>query len=166
MKILVEGQSYNISELQLLLNSSQFYRTNGDVGYINHVGYCHSLDSKEVVYFLPKVFLIDGKLFGEYLVQDNIPFSAENIPELNNNSWIGKLLLLSLEISLIQRHVLSNIVDSGKYFELSSNLGENEDSYLDICLSIQLFQHERILFRNAKRKTLIQKIKLKNGQQA
>ena len=128
MKLLVEGQSYNISELQLLLNSSQFYRTDGDVGYINHVGYCHSLDFKEVVYFLPKVFLIDGKLFGEYIVQDNIPFSAENIPELNNNSWIGKLLLYFFRgiVEFKRRNPHSNIVDSGKYFELSSNLGENE----------------------------------------
>lgn len=158
MKILVEGQSYNISELQLLLNSSQFYRTDGDVGYINHVGYCHSLDSKEVVYFLPKVFLIDGKLFGEYIVQDNIPFSAENIPELNNNSWIGKLLLLFFRgiVEFKRRNPHSNIVDSGKYFELSSNLGINEYSYLDICLSIlDYFKHEKekILFRNAKRKS-------------
>jgi len=158
MKILVEGQSYNISELELLLNNSQFYRTDGDVGYINHVGYCHSLDSKEVVYFLPKVFLINAKLFGEYDVQDNIPFSAKNIPELNNNSWIGKLLLLFFRgiIEFKRRNPYSNIVDSGKYFELSSNLGENEYSYLDICLSILDYfkrEKEKILFRNAKHKS-------------
>ena len=60
-----------------------------------------------------------------------------------------------------RRNPLSNIVDSGKYFELSSNLGENESSYLDICLSIlDYFKHEKekILFRNAKRKSSYRKL--------
>jgi hypothetical protein len=158
MKVLIEGQSYKISELESILSNSQFYRTDDNTGIINHVGYCHSLDSREVVYFLPKVFLINGSLFGKYEIDKEVPFSADNIPELDNNSWIGKLLLLFFRgiIEFRKRNIHTNIVDSEKYFELSSNLGQNEYSYIDICLSILDYfkkEKEKILLRNVKRKS-------------
>lgn len=158
MKILVEGQSYNISDLERIISNSEFYKSDGILGIINHVGFCHSLDTKEVLYFLPKVFVIEGLLFGEFKVEDNIPFSADNIPSLNNNSWLGKLLILFFRgiIEYRKRNPKSTIIQNGNYLELSSNLGDSEYSYLDICLNIIDFyknDKEKILFRNAKRKS-------------
>lgn len=160
MKILVEGQSYNLSELKPLIENSQFYKTDGKLGIINHVGFCHSLDTKEVVYFLPKVFVIGNKLFGQFEIEDNIPFTANEIPYLTNNSWLGKLLLLFFQgiTEYKRRNPKSRIIEKGNYFDLSSNLGDTEYSYLDICLSIISYyksEKEKILFRNAKRKSSI-----------
>uniref|UniRef100_UPI00404B0451 hypothetical protein n=1 Tax=Flavobacterium sp. TaxID=239 RepID=UPI00404B0451 len=160
MKILVEGQSYNLSELATLIDNSQFYKTDGKLGVINHVGFCHSLDTKEVIYFLPKVFVINNKLFGEFDIKDNTPFTPDEIPHLTNNSWLGKLLLLFFQgiTEYKRRNPKSKIIERGNYFELSSNLGDTEYSYLDICLGIISYyksEKEKILFRNAKRKSSI-----------
>ena len=160
MKLLVEGQPYKISALSSILSNSQFYKTDGELGVINHVGFCHSLDTKEVVYFLPKVFIINGKLFGMYEIKDNVPFSSDNIQDLTNNSWLGKLLLLFYQgiTELKRRNPNSRIIQRGNYYELSSNLGDTEYSYLDICLSILAYfksEKEKILFRNAKRKSSV-----------
>jgi hypothetical protein len=158
MKILIEGQSYRTTELEHLIGNPQFYISDGDFSIINHVGYSHSLDTKEVIYFLPKVFIINKQLFGKYELEDNKPFCSNENIELSNNSWLGKLLLLFYSgiSEYKRRNPNSKIIESSDYYQLSSNLGSSEYSYLDICLDILNFykiEKEKILFRNAKRKS-------------
>ena len=57
MRILVEGQSYLVEDLKTIFNDPMFYTQKGDSAIINSVGYYYSLEKKEVVYMLPKVFM-------------------------------------------------------------------------------------------------------------
>ena len=158
MKILVEGQRCKIAELKDLLDDSQFYKSDGELGVINHVGFCHSLDTKEVIYFLPKVFIIHGKLFGQYKIEEFSTFTPDESFSLSNNSWLGKLLLLFFKgiVEFKRRNPNSKIIERGNYYQLSSNLGDTEYSRLDISLQILDYfkkEKEKILFRNARRKS-------------
>jgi len=52
MKILIEGEKYPISILQVIFDDPKFYRQDGQHGVILPVGYYHSFSKKEIVYML------------------------------------------------------------------------------------------------------------------
>ena len=60
MKILVEGEKYNVTLLNRVFKSDRFYRQNGNLGTITTVGYYHATHIDEIVYMLPKVFMLDN----------------------------------------------------------------------------------------------------------
>ena len=62
MRILIEGQSYLVEDLERIFNDSLFYTKKGNAAIINSVGYYYSLNKKEVVYMLPKVFMTSDVL--------------------------------------------------------------------------------------------------------
>lgn len=90
MKILIEGEYYPIKTLQNIFEDPKFYIQNGLEGKITSVGYYHSFEKNELVYMLPKVFMIDTKMSifnkttSELLELDSI----QNIKHDKQYNWI------------------------------------------------------------------------------
>ena len=142
MKILIEGEKYEINDLTKVFDDSKFYTQKENHGIINHVGYYHSFEKNELVYLLPKVFIKEGKVFGEYepseLFQKEIVESFKHKEEFN---WVRQLLIYFYN-SLTEykrRYALNIITESSQSFELNSNLGSKEYTYLDLVLSFVNF---------------------------
>jgi hypothetical protein len=171
MHILIEGQCYLVEDLKKIFNDQPvptFYNQKGNSAIINTVGYYYSIDKKEVVYMLPKVFMSAEELkndendeeiicqwekkFTIFKKPDNIQFL--NLKELfyidslegsikhdSKYEWI-RHITISFYNSLQEfkrRKWNSDIINIGDVNELNTNIGEDEYSYLDIVLSFANF---------------------------
>jgi hypothetical protein len=139
MKILIEGAYYPILTLQNIFDDPKFYTQNGVEGKIISVGYYHSFEKNELVYMLPKVFMIDdiNSIFGktkEELLELN---SLKNIKHDLQFNWIrqSSLYFYNSLLEYRKRIMDSQIVNKSDRFELNTNLGDQEYSYLDLLLS-------------------------------
>lgn len=143
MKILIEGAYYPITTLQNIFDDPKFYTQNGLEGKIISVGYYHSFEKNELVYMLPKVFMTDdinsvfGKTKDELLDLDSI----KNIKHDLQYNWIrqSSLYFYNSLLEYRKRITVSQIVNKTESFELNTNLGEQEYSYLDLLLSFVNF---------------------------
>jgi len=139
MKILIEGESYPLETLEYLFHSGQYYSEQGPCGSIQGVGYYHSYKTNELVYMLPKVFMKDRNqtIFGyspERLLK------IENVLNLRNSDeyrWIRQISVFFYNslIEFRKRAKGSQLLNRSESFELSTNIGMAEYSYLDILLS-------------------------------
>ncbi|MDF4201809.1 hypothetical protein PXD56_02510 [Maribacter sp. SA7] len=139
MKILIEGAYYPILTLQKIFDDPKFYTQNGLEGKIISVGYYHSFEKNELIYMLPKVFMIDdiNSIFGknkEELLELN---SLKNIKHDIQFNWIrqSSLYFYNSLLEYRKRITDSQIVNKSERFELNTNLGTQEYSYLDLLLS-------------------------------
>jgi hypothetical protein len=139
MKILIEGAYYPILTLQKIFDDPKFYTQNGLEGKIISVGYYHSFEKNELIYMLPKVFMIDdiNSIFGktkEELLELN---SLKNIKHDIQFNWIrqSSLYFYNSLLEYRKRITDSQIVNKSERFELNTNLGNQEYSYLDLLLS-------------------------------
>ena len=144
MKILIEGSYYPISTLQKIFDDPKFYTQKNNLeGKIISVGYYHSLKKNELVYMLPKVFMKDdvnsvfGKTKDELLTLDSI----KNIKHDAQYNWIrqSSLYFYNSLLEYRKRITESEIVNKTERFELNTNLGDKEYSYLDLLLSFVNF---------------------------
>ena len=143
MKILIEGAYYPIPTLQNIFDDPKFYTQNGLDGKIISVGYYHSFDKNELVYMLPKVFMIDdvNSVFGktkEELLQLN---TIKNVKHDLQFNWIrqSSLYFYNSLLEYRKRITGSQIINKTERFELNTNLGNQEYSYLDLLLSFVNF---------------------------
>jgi hypothetical protein len=143
MKILIEGEDYSIETLNQVFDDPKFYTQNGNLGKITSVGYYHSFENKELVYMLPKVFMKDKEetVFG--ISKDEL-FHFKNyktFKHIEEYNWIRQLLILFYKsLTEYQRRIKdTSIVDSSFTYEMNSNLGDLEYSYLDLLLSFVNF---------------------------
>lgn len=143
MKILIEGEDYPIDNLTSVFDDPKFYNQNGSVGKIISVGYYHSFEKKELVYMLPKVFMRDNQetVFG--ISKDNF-YDFENFESFKHNEeykWIRQLLVYFYNsLTEYKRRIKdTSIIESSLTFELNTNLGDFEYSYLDLLLSFVNF---------------------------
>ena len=60
MKILIEGEKYSLDSLQNIFDDPKFYHQENNEGKITSVGYYHSYDRGELIYMLPKVFMVNS----------------------------------------------------------------------------------------------------------
>ena len=58
MKVLIEGEKYNLEELKDIFDDPKFYHQEGQEATILSVGYYHSYEKGELIYMLPKAALI------------------------------------------------------------------------------------------------------------
>lgn len=144
MKILIEGAYYPISTLQKIFDDPKFYNQNSSLeGKIISVGYYHSFKKNELVYMLPKVFMVDdvnsvfGKTKDELLELDTI----KNIKYDSKYNWIrqSSIYFYNSLLEYRKRITDSQIVNKTERFELNTNLGDKEYSYLDLLLSFVNF---------------------------
>ena len=61
MKILIEGEKYNLEEVKNIFDDPKFYHQEGQEATILSVGYYHSFEKGELIYMLPKVFMADSE---------------------------------------------------------------------------------------------------------
>ncbi|MCH2449851.1 MAG: hypothetical protein MK198_06850 [Gracilimonas sp.] len=141
MKVLIEGQNYDLDLLKRLFNSDrdQFYTINQNEGKISTVGYYHNFDSNEIIYMLPKVFMRDEEItvFGfkkEHLVEDSF---SPNIKKGDEYNWVRHLSIIFYKsLSEYKKRIkVQNIIKEQEVPNLRSNLGNKEFSYLDLLLS-------------------------------
>lgn len=143
MKILIEGAYYPITTLQKIFDDPKFYTQNGLEGKVISVGYYHSFEKNELIYMLPKVFMIDdfdsvfGKTKNELLELNSI----KNIKHDLQYNWIrqSSLYFYNSLLEYRKRITDSQIVNKTERFELNTNLGNQEYSYLDLLLSFVNF---------------------------
>jgi hypothetical protein len=154
MRIFIEGESYSLDILKPIFGD-KFYMPNGVLGIIDNVGYYHSNDY-EVIYLLPKVFIdTKGLILNKYpkdlFAENNIDNVIESKDELN---WLKRFLIIFYKGLIEYRVRYKNTIQSkGEVLQLSSSLGENEYSFLDIVLSFVNFHKKNkntILFIHKK----------------
>lgn len=154
MRIFIEGESYSLSILKPIFGD-KFYSPNGLIGTIDNVGYYHSIDN-EVIYLLPKVFIdTKGLILNKYpkdlFAENSIDDVIESQDELN---WLKRFLIIFYKGLIEYRVRYKNTIQSkGDVLQLSSSLGENEYSFLDIVLSFVNFHKKNkntILFIHKK----------------
>lgn len=143
MKILIEGENYPIEILNQVFDDPKFYTQNGILGKITSVGYYHSYENKELVYMLPKVFMQDSEKT-VFNISKEALFDFKNYESFKHKeeyNWIRQLLILFYKsLTEYQRRIKdTSIVDSSFTYEMNSNLGDLEYSYLDLLLSFVNF---------------------------
>ena len=167
MRILIEGQSYFVEDLKKFFINPMFYTQKGESAIINSVGYYYSMDKKEVVYMLPKVFMSPEELKSNeseneikclwekkntvFKHGDGIPITIKELFYLDKLDgsvkheskylWI-RHITISFYNSLIEfkrRKNNTSILNSGIINEINTNLGDDEYSYLDLVLSFTNF---------------------------
>lgn len=154
MRIFIEGESYSLDILKPIFGD-KFYIQNGVNGIIDNVGYYHSIDN-ELIYLLPKVFidtkgLILNKYHKNLFAENKIDEVIKSLVELN---WLKRFLIIFYKglIEYRERY-LTTIQSKGDILQLSTSLGENEYSFLDIVLSFVNFHKKNkntILFIHKK----------------
>ena len=146
MKILIEGANYPITTLQNIFDDTKFYNQKNSEGTVTSVGYYYSFEKNELIYMLPKVFMVDednsifGKTKSELLELNFI----NNIKHKRQFNWIRQASLYfykSLK-EYKKRTSGSKIFNESERLELNTNLGEQEYSYLDLVLSFFSFYNK------------------------
>lgn len=162
MKILIEGEDYLIDSLNSLFDDPKFYNQNGNTGKIISVGYYHSFEKKELIYMLPKVFMKDNltTVFG--ISKDDL-FNLENSENFKHSEeyiWIRQLLVYFYNSLTEYKKRIKNtlLLESSLSFELNTNLGNLEYSYLDLLLSFVNF------YKKNKNTILYKHIEYKSSQ--
>ena len=139
MKIFIEGEGYNIEELEKVFNNSQFYTQHGYLGFIKSVGYYHSFATDELVFMLPKVFMKeeDRTVFG-ISKHDLIDFiNSGSTKHSADYDWIRSISIYFYK-SLLEfknRFPDSELVNYSAAYQLKSTERTMQYSYLDIVLS-------------------------------
>lgn len=162
MKILIEGEDYSFDDLTAVFDDPKFYNQNGNVGKIISVGYYHSFEKKELIYMLPKVFMKDNQetVFG---ITKAELFDFEKLESFKHNEeykWIRQLLVYFYNsLKEYKRRIKdTTIIESSLSFELNTNLGDLEYSYLDLLLSFVNF------YKKNKNTILYKHIEYKSNQ--
>ena len=140
MKILIEQYGYDKDRLSAILDPHYFTEMRDGKVKIPYVGYFLSHKIPDVVFILPKVFIIDGKAFGEYEPEEIIDF--ENLkPEhkanvFNLSVWIYRAIKLYFQRkdkSGEEAEIMQNVV---------SHQGPSSETMIDIVLSLLKFDKE------------------------
>ena len=140
MKILIEQYGYDKDGLGAILDPHYFTEMRDGKAKIPYVGYFLSHKIPDVVFILPKVFIIDGKAFGEYEPEEIIDF--ENLkPEhkanvFNLSVWIYRAIKLYFQRkdkSGEEAEIMQNVV---------SHQGPSSETMIDIVLSLLKFDKE------------------------
>lgn len=142
MKILFEGAKYDITDLKKCFGD-KFYHRIGNDGYIDVVGYYHS-DDNQLYYFLPKLFITEKDKFLDTNIH-YLNFFNQNIETLLEKNiallnWFRKFLILFYKsLAEYKNRVDNKIIQLGDTLQLSTNVGTNEFTFLDLVLTILNF---------------------------
>jgi hypothetical protein len=160
MKILIEGERYQLEQVKSVFDDPKFYHQEGQEAIILSVGYYHSYERGELVYMLPKVFMLDGKstVFG--ITKDDL-FDLESSETLKHKveyNWIRQtsVYFYNSLLEFKHRNKDSTVVQSSLLAELNTNIKDKEYSYLDLLLSFVNFYKKNknhILFRHIDHKS-------------
>ena len=163
MKILFEEYSYPISIVKDLALSPHFFRSeDNDRVQIPYVGYFYSLDLKDSVFILPKVFLwvencpgipkhsATQLAFGKWdpcCIIDSCPEKSLLKEDGYDQIVFGLSTWLYQAIKRYDaRHPYSQIIENAKIQNVISNRGSSSETFLDTILSLIRFHkdHQRL----------------------
>lgn len=143
MKLLIEEQEYSVKLLEALFDDFKFYKQTGNKGVIKSVGYYHSYKNNELVFMLPKVFMRSGTktIFGISIIELYDLLDETTVKHDKNLQWLRELSIYFYN-SLLEynkRWEKNSLINPSKTFELNTNIGSNNYSYLDIVLACTNF---------------------------
>jgi hypothetical protein len=155
MKILIENEIYPIDLLQEVFDDPKFYKQNGLDGTITSVGYYHSFDKNSLVFMLPKVFMAEDKKTVFDCTKEELVdlIKDESIKHKTQYNWVRQLSVhfYNSLIEFKKRYNETSIIHETETFELNTNLGDKEYSFLDLLLSFVNFykkNKQQILFKH------------------
>ncbi|WP_348800558.1 hypothetical protein [Flavobacterium adhaerens] len=155
MKILIENEIYPINLLQEVFDDPKFYKQNGLEGTITSVGYYHSFVKNSLVFMLPKVFMAeDKKTVFECSKEELIDLiNNESVKHKTQYNWVRQLSVhfYNSLTEFRKRFNQTAIIHNTETFELNTNLGDKEYSFLDLLLSFVNFykkNKQQILFKH------------------
>lgn len=140
MKILIEQYGYAKDRLSAILDPHYFTELRDGKAKIPYVGYFLSHKIPDMVFILPKVFIIDGKAFGEYEPEEIIDF--DNLKQEHKANvfslsvWIYRAIKLYFQRkdkTGDEAEILQNVV---------SHQGPRSETMIDIVLSLLKFDKE------------------------
>lgn len=140
MKILIEQYGYDKDRLSAILDPHYFTEMRDGKAKIPYVGYFLSRKIPDTVFILPKVFIIDGKAFGEYEPEKIIDF--DNLKQehkanvFNLSVWIYRAIKLYFQRKDKigdEVEIMQNVV---------SHQGPSSETMIDIVLSLLKFDKE------------------------
>lgn len=154
MKILIENEIYPINLLQEVFDDPKFYKQNGLEGTITSVGYYHSFEKNSLVFMLPKVFMAEDKKTVFNCTKDELVnlIVNESIKHKTQYNWVRQLSVhfYNSLTEFKKRYTNTSIIHNTEIFELNTNLGDQEYSFLDLLLSFVNFykkNKQQILFK-------------------
>lgn len=140
MKILIEQYGYDKERLSKLLDPHYFTELRDGKAKIPYVGYFLSRRIPDVVFILPKVFIIDGKAFGEYEPEEIIDFYKLKQEHQAN------VFSLSVWVYRAIKHYFQRKDKDGEEAEIMQNVvshqGPRSETMIDIILSLMKFDKE------------------------
>ena len=155
MKILIENEKYPIEILAELFDDPKFYKQNGSEGTITSVGYYHSFNKNSLVFMLPKVFMKDKDktVFGCTKNELINLIENESIKHKTQYNWVRQLSVYFYNslYEFKRRYNDTSIIHNSETFELNTNIGDKEYSFLDLLLSFVNFykkNKQQILFKH------------------
>ena len=140
MKILIEQYGYNKDRLSAILDPHYFTEMRDGKAKIPYVGYFLSRKIPDMVFILPKVFIINGKAFGEY--------ESEDIIDFNNLKQEHKANVFSLSVWIYRAIKLyfqrkDKVGDEAEIMQnVVSHQGPSSETMIDIVLSLLKFDKE------------------------
>lgn len=160
MRVLIEGEKYNIEELKDIFDDPKFYHQEGQEATILSVGYYHSYEKGELIYMLPKVFMADSEntVFGISTKELYSLDTSETFKHKTEYNWIRQISVYFYNslLEFKRRNKHSSIVQSSLSATLNTNLKDKEYSYLDLLLSFVNFYKKnknQILFKHIEYKS-------------
>lgn len=155
MKILIENEIYPIELLQEVFDDPKFYKQNGLEGSITSVGYYHSFEKNSLVFMIPKVFMQDKDktVFGCTKNELVNLIENESIKHKTQYNWVRQLSVhfYNSLTEFKKRYNQTSIIHNSETFELNTNIGDKEYSFLDLLLSFVNFykkNKQQILFKH------------------
>ncbi len=158
MHILIEGFPYDSEALNAIFADNSLITTKGSRSTVNCVGYYHSFENNNLVYIIPKVFLINGLVFDKFtpegLLKDDTVNSFKHGDEF---LWVRQLMVYFYKslAEFRKRCSESDLIDSNLAMNLNTNIGDKEYSYLDLLLSFINFHKKNdsiVLYRHLENK--------------
>jgi LlaJI restriction endonuclease len=149
MKILIEEYAYDISMISPVLSERYYIPLQNQRCKILYIGYYFEPDMNTPVMILPKVFIENGKVFGEFSPEEI--FDLEQSPEtreaLRRQGRLDFLFSITtwhyLAIRQFQKRQQANtITESSEIANVVSTLGEKDVTELDIIQSLVRFNRE------------------------
>ena len=147
MKILIEDQEYQFSEVKEILAGIMPLENMGVVR-VHYVGYLYNRDIADCIFFLPKVILdAEGKIFHRYMPHDII--DIDKITADNGLTSEEKSFLYSFSVWVYQAvnvyntHNPENIIVKKKsILDVDTSTNEVHVTILDIILALLRFAEE------------------------
>ena len=160
MKILIEGERYRLEQVRGVFDDPKFYHQEGQEAVILSVGYYHSYERGELIYMLPKVFMLDKEITVFGINKDDLfnLESTETFKHKEDYNWIRQISVYFYNslLEFKRRNTDSIVVQNSLLANLNTNINDEEYSYLDLLLSfVNMFKKNKsyILFKHIEHKS-------------